>query len=256
MTSIESGGAPADDDDATAGGTGSAAPETTQADGGPPRAVTPAPGGGPISRPTGGGRTRAALAVLATVLAALLGGLLAVWSYSSSRTVSVGTISLSVSPFHAGALDGYVPVVDWGLRFPGGRLPARLMIELRTVNRNAAAGVVRDGLTAAGKVRTEVRRAVVSYLTELALLAAAGALGLGGLTAAALRPRRPRMRWLLAATLVVAGGWLVAIGALLAPRGALDDPVYYAHGSDIPVALRAVEAATRAPGNLSEEVDA
>lgn len=209
-----------------------------------------------VRRPAAGSRTRATLAGLATVLAALLGGLLAVWSYSSSRTLSVGTISLSVSPFHAGALDGYVPVVDWGVRFPGGRLPVRLMIELRTVDRSAAAGVVRHGLTAAGKLRTEVRAAVVSYLTELALLAAAGALGLGGLTAAALRPRRPRVRWLFGAAVLVAGAWLGAIAVLLAPRGALTDPVYYAHGSDIPVALRAVEAATKAPGNLSEEVDA
>jgi hypothetical protein len=37
--------------------------------------------------------------------------------------VSAGTIALSTSPFHGGALDLYVPLVDWGVRFPGG--PAR-----------------------------------------------------------------------------------------------------------------------------------
>ncbi len=210
---------------------------------------------GPAPRRGGAGRARAGLALAATVAAAVVGGLLAVWSFSAERTLSVGTISLSVSPFHRGALDAYVPVVDWGVRFPGVRLPARLMIELRTVDRNAAAGVARSGIGAARSVRAEVRRAVVSYLTELALLAAAGALGLGGLAAAAVRPRRPRARWLAAAVGVVAVGWLLAIALLLAPRGSLDDPVYYAHGSDIPIALRAVEAATKAPGNLSQEVD-
>ncbi|MEA2297672.1 MAG: hypothetical protein QOF77_608 [Solirubrobacteraceae bacterium] len=203
-----------------------------------------------------GGVVGATAALLAVVVAAAVGGLLAVWSYSAERTLSVGTISLSVSPFHPGALDAYVPLVDWGVRFPGVRLPARLMIELRTVDRGAAAGVVRSGLGAARHVRSEVRGAVVSYLTALALLAAAGALSLGALTSAALRPRRPRVRWLLATSAGVAVAWLVAIAVFLAPRGSLAAPVYYAHGSDIPVALRAVESASRAPGKLSEEVDA
>ncbi len=188
--------------------------------------------------------------------AALAGGLLAVWSFSAERSVSVGTISLSVSPFHPGALDAYVPVVDWGVRFPGVRLPARLMIELRTVDRTAVAGVVHSGLGAARQVRGQVRTAVVSYLTELALLATGGSFVLGALMGAALRPRRPRARWLLLTSGLVAGAWLGAIALLLAPRGDLGNPVYYAHGSDIPVALRAVEAASKAPGHLTEEVDA
>jgi predicted phosphodiesterase len=216
----------------------------------PPPPADPAPRGGL------GDRVRAGLAVGAVLLAAAIGGLLAVWSFSAERTLTVGTISLSVSPFHAGALDAYVPLVDWGVRYPGVRLPARLMIELRTVDRGAAAGVVRDGLGAARKVRAEVRRAVVSYLTELALLAAAGALALGLLASAALRPRRPRARWLVGASLLGGAAWLAAIAVLLAPRGDLGNPVYYAHGSDIPVALRAVEAASKASPHLSEEVDA
>ncbi len=196
------------------------------------------------------------LATLGVVVAALAGGLLAVWSFSAERGLSVGTISLSVSPFHPGALDAYVPVVDWGVRFPGVRLPARLMIELRTVDRTAVAGVVHSGLGAARQVRGQVRAAVVSYLTELALLATGGSFVLGALMAAALRPRRPRARWLLLTSGLVAGAWLGAIAVLLAPRGNLGNPVYYAHGSDIPVALRAVEAASKAPGHLTEEVDA
>jgi predicted phosphodiesterase len=211
-----------------------------------------------LGRSPGGGlaaRARAVGATLLVIAAAAVGGLLAVWSFSADRSLTVGTVALSVSPFHQGALDAYVPVVDWGARFPGVRLPARLMIELRTVDRNAAAGVVRDGLGAARRVLAEVRRAVVSYLTELALLAGGGAFVLGALMTAALRPRRPRARWLLATSGVIAAAWIGAIAVLLAPRGALTNPVYYAHGSDIPVALRAVEAASKAPGHLSEEVD-
>jgi predicted phosphodiesterase len=42
---------------------------------------------------------------------------------------------------------------------------------------------------------------------------------------------------------------------LLPPRGQIDRPEYYAHGSDIPRALEAVEAATSSPGGLAEELN-
>jgi predicted phosphodiesterase len=53
----------------------------------------------------------------------------------------------------------------------------------------------------------------------------------------------------------VAVAWGLAVALLLAPRGALDHPEYYARGADIPVALRAVESASRSGERLSEEVD-
>ena len=69
---------------------------------------------------------RVALTVLAVVFASVLGDLIAVWSFSAQRTLSAGTVSLSVSPFHHGALDAYVPVIDWGVRFGGVRSDATL----------------------------------------------------------------------------------------------------------------------------------
>ena len=51
-------------------------------------------------------RARTAFAVLVVLIASTVGGLLAVWSFSAQRTLSVGTESLSVSPFHHGAVDG------------------------------------------------------------------------------------------------------------------------------------------------------
>src|SRR6185436_4785571 len=42
---------------------------------------------------------------------------------------------------------------------------------------------------------------------------------------------------------------------LLAPRGDLDRPEYYARGSDIPVALEAVESASQSAERLSEEFE-
>jgi hypothetical protein len=50
---------------------------------------------------------------------------------------------------------------------------------------------------------------------------------------------------LLAWAVVPVPAWTVAIVVLLPPRGSFDNPQYYAHGADIPVALRAVEKITR-----------
>ena len=72
------------------------------------------------------------------MIAVLGGGLLALATYSAERELSVGRIELSVQPFHSGALDLYVPLVDWGARFGAVRLPARLSIDVRTVDREAA----------------------------------------------------------------------------------------------------------------------
>ncbi len=195
------------------------------------------------------------LRAVLVALACAVGGLLAVWSFSVQRTLSVGIVSLSVSPFHHAALDAYVPVVDWGVRFRGVRVPARLQVRVSSVDRDRLAQVARSGVDAAGGVRAEARDAIASYLRLLALVAAAGAFALGALVAAALPGRAPRLRWLLALTLAGGVAWALVVVLLLAPRGSLTSPVYYGHGNDIPVALRAVQAASRAPGQLGEEVD-
>ncbi len=194
-----------------------------------------------------------AATVVAVVLAAAAGGLLAIWSFTTERRVSAGTVSLSVSPFHRGSLDVYVPLVDWGVRFDGVRAPARLEVELQTVDRAAVEQMVRTGLPATRSVRADARDAVASYLRTLALLTAAGALALGLLMLAALRP--PAWRPFVAAPAAVAALWVAAIALLVAPRGELTSYQYYAHGGDIPAALRVVENASAAPGALSEELD-
>jgi predicted phosphodiesterase len=45
------------------------------------------------------------------------------------------------------------------------------------------------------------------------------------------------------------------VALLLPPRGEIADPDYYAHGPDIPAALRTVDLATRSSEALSEEID-
>ena len=107
---------------------------------------------------------RSALAVALVVIAVLGGGLLALATYSAERDLSVGRIELSVEPFHPGALDLYVPLVDWGARFSAVRLPARLKIDVRTVDRDAAERVANGELPDVRAVRHEARDAVASYI--------------------------------------------------------------------------------------------
>ncbi len=63
---------------------------------------------------------------------------------SIERTLDVGTVRVSADAHHEGALDLYVPLVDWGVRFPGAvDVPARVALDLRTVDRREAERLAR-----------------------------------------------------------------------------------------------------------------
>jgi predicted phosphodiesterase len=200
---------------------------------------------------------RRLLAVLAVIAATVTGGYLALVTFHQERTLSVGAIRLSVSPGHRGALDLYVPLVDWGARFEAIRLPARLRVDLRTVDRNAVARVANGGTLDVHDVRVEARDAIASYLRALIGVVLLAGLALGLLVALAVRggPGPP-----LKVTLSIAAGTALAgaaaIALLLPPRGPIDDPQYYAHGPDIPGALQAVESVQRSGAVLDQELDA
>jgi predicted phosphodiesterase len=194
--------------------------------------------------------------VALVVLAALGGGLLALATYSAERDLSVGRIDLSVEPFHAGALDLYVPLVDWGVRFSAVRIPARLKIDVRTVDRDAAQRVANGLLPDVQAVRHEARDAVASYLRVLFLVVFLCALAAGLIVALAVRGRAvPRLRWLFAAAGGTALALVIALFALLPPRGEIANPEYYANGPDIPVALRTIERAQGSARAISEELN-
>jgi predicted phosphodiesterase len=199
---------------------------------------------------------RSAAAVALVVIAVLGGGLLALAIYSAERELSVGRIELSVQPFHRGALDLYVPLVDWGARFGAVRLPARLSIDVRTVDREAAERLAAGQLPDVEAVRGEARDAVASYLRVLLLVVFAFGLAAGLIVALAVRGRAaPRLRWLFATALGTTLAGCLAVGLLLPPRGAIADPEYYANGPDIPVALRAVEQAQGSARVITEELN-
>jgi len=199
---------------------------------------------------------RSSVAVALVVIAVLGGGLLALATYSAERELSVGRIELSVQPFHHGALDLYVPLVDWGARFGAVRLPARLSVDVRTVDREAAERLAAGQLPDVEAVRGEARDAVASYLRVLLVVVFGFGLAAGMVVALAVRGRdAPRLRWLFATALGTTLAGCLALVLLLPPRGEISDPEYYANGPDIPVALRAVEQAQGSARVITEELN-
>lgn len=202
-------------------------------------------------------RLRSAAALLATALAAAAGVYAVLATFHQDRRLAVATVDLSVHPGGDGALSLYVPLVDWGVRFPVVRLPAELRLDVRSVDRTAVARIAANQRLDVHALRGQVRDAIAAYLRTLLALALAGGLALGALVALAVRHRAgPRVRWLLACAAASALACTLALALLLPPRGALRDPRYFAHGADIPQALRLVETATRSSHAIGDALDA
>jgi predicted phosphodiesterase len=192
-----------------------------------------------------------ALVLLATAGAAV--GAASV--FSVDRDLSVGTIRLSTDPGHRGALDIYVPLVDWGVRFDAVRLPARLSLDLRSLDRDVVRRVASGGRPDVEGLREEAEAAITSYIERLVAFVLAVALGLGALVAFALRGRVAPVKLTLPVVGLCALGAAVAVATLLPPRGAIENPQYYANGPDIPAALRAIDQAQGSAGVISEELN-
>jgi predicted phosphodiesterase len=194
--------------------------------------------------------------VLAVIAATLAGGYFALVSFRQDRDLSVGGIRMSVSPGHTGSLDVYVPLVDWGARFESIRLPVRLRVDLRTVDRDALERVAAGGSVDIADVRADARDAIASYLRTLIGVVGFCALALGLLTAFAVRHRAgPRLRWLVATAAGTTAVIMVGLVVLIPPRGEMTTPQYYAYGADIPRALDAVAAVRRSSESLDQELD-
>jgi predicted phosphodiesterase len=200
-------------------------------------------------------RLRTAAAVLLTLLATATtaGGALAL--FSVDRTLSVGTVRLSSDLAHRGALDLYVPLVDWGVRFNAVRLPVRLSLDLRTLDREAVRRVARGETPDVEAVRGEAEDAIGEYIRLLVVVVVLASLSIGLLVALALRGRAAPLRVTIPAAVLGALACGLAVAFLLPPRGAIEAPEYYANGPDIPVALRAIDQAGGAAAAISEELN-
>ena len=147
--------------------------------------------------------------------------------------------------------------MDWGARFEAIRLPVRLRVDLRTVDRQTVQRVAQAGTLDVQNVRGQARDAIAGYLKALIGVTMLAALSLGLLVAFAIRGGSgPRLRWTIGLVLVTTAGIGIALVVLLPPRGEIDRPQYYAHGADIPRALEAIDTAQRSTRVLDEELDA
>jgi predicted phosphodiesterase len=196
------------------------------------------------------------LSLALVLIATCAGGYLALVTYHQSEQLSVGEIRMSMSPGHKGALDVYVPLVDWGARFEAIKAPIRLRVDLQTVDRRTATTLAEGGSLDVEKVRQEATDALKIYLIRLFALTLAASLALGILVAFAIRSRVPRLRWTISLSALTTIAIGAAMVAFIPPRGEIANPQYYAHGPDIPRALEAVEAARRTSGVLDQELDA
>ncbi len=82
------------------------------------------------------------------------------WRWSRPRASSrSGRSGFDVDPGHRGALDIYAPLVDWGVRFGGVRLPVRLKVDVRAVDRASVFRVAQAGNLDVTAVREEATTA-------------------------------------------------------------------------------------------------
>lgn len=85
------------------------------------------------------------LTVLIVCLASFGAGTTALAALRLDRELDVGTVRVFSDPGHRGALDLYVPLVDWGVRFRGVRMPVRLRVDVQRIDRDAAVRVAQEG---------------------------------------------------------------------------------------------------------------
>ncbi len=202
-------------------------------------------------------RLRRILVSLLIVAASVAGAVGAISLVDGRSKLSVGTITIGVSPGHHGALDLYVPLVDWGARFGGVRMPARLQVEVRSVNRDVVERVARGHAIDVAAVRGEARDAIASYLRRLLVIALVTGVALGALVALAVRGHHgPPVRVGLGLAVLSSLTVVVVTVILLPPRGRIADPTYYAHGPDLPRALEALQSVRRSGSALDQELNA
>jgi predicted phosphodiesterase len=200
---------------------------------------------------------RRAVVLTIVIVATLVGAYGALAVVQTESTLSVGTVRFDVDPGHRGALDIYAPLVDWGVRFRGVRLPVRLKVDVRAVDRDAVVRVAQAGNLDVAAVREEATGAVRRFLVTLLVAMLLAGAAFGSLVAFAVRPYSPlRLR----VTLPVAAGTALlatlAVALLLPPSlSANPKPQYYANGPDIPRALQALQTLRLSATRLDDELD-
>ncbi len=200
---------------------------------------------------------RRTLIVALVVLATLGAGIGALATFRLDRDLEVGKVRMGIDLGRSGSLDLYVPLVDWGVRFPVVRAPVRISLDVRSIDRDAITRLADGGELGVEEVRVQARDALATYLRLALLVSAASALGFGALVAIAVRGGPgPRLRTTLGAVVVTTVTATALLVVTLPPRSNVDRPEYYANGPEVPTALRALESLGESSETLDDEIDA
>ena len=204
------------------------------------------------------------LLALACAAFSLVGSFVALRATSPTvRSSELGTIAFTAGPSADPRLDVYVPIVDWGVRARPYGVPLAIELQVRTLDRDAAADAVRSGKPAEANIpllRSELSEVVEHGLIRAGVAALIGGI-LGGFVAGTLLAAFGRSRHWLAAgagTGLLTSAACVAFFAVslmhLDPRS-FRELEFYAHGEELPRLLAFSEEVLEAGESYADSYD-
>jgi predicted phosphodiesterase len=204
------------------------------------------------------------MAVAACAVIALAGSYVAVRAFASRvEPFALGTVRVEIAPARSGAVDVYVPIVDWGVRAAPFEAPLVMKLRFRSLDRDAARTALRSGSEARASLallRSDLAEAGRHALIRAALLTVAGG-AVGGLLAGGLvGALRRKRRWIgygaavgTIVPAVVAGAALLQVQAI--DYGAFQRPTFYAQGRELPRLLSLSEELLTAGESYTESYE-
>jgi predicted phosphodiesterase len=208
----------------------------------PPRLAVPAVASSRVLRR---GLHGLALVAIAIALAAgsVAGAVLALRAFGETTAhLAVATVSVDVTASRDGRAELFVPLVDWRATVRPYHAPVHISVEVQSVNRTRAIGVLRSPTTAGvelDRTRQEVPDVIRAAVDRAFVVAVIGGLLGGAVVASVLALIAGRRR--IAVVALPVG--LITVGAMALPIAyqldhydpkALQNPTFQAHGSELP----------------------
>ncbi|HEY2603436.1 MAG TPA: metallophosphoesterase [Thermoleophilaceae bacterium] len=197
--------------------------------------------------------------MLALAVAGIVLGLRA--SGRTTRSTAIGTVSFAISPSLHGQVDAFIPIADWGVRAHAFRVPLKIHIEPRSVQRGAVVSAASGNGTVLAEAERDSRHATRTALLRAYLWAVGAALALGLIAALALAHRpEVRRRTVVVTALAPALCAFVICGAVLLRLSATFDsdafshPRFYARGAELEQLLRVADNAQREASGYTSQV--
>lgn len=164
---------------------------------------------------------------------------------SSEADTDLGQVSFQFYPSWGGKIDGYVPIANWGVRFKRFWLPLTVKVELRTLNRERMLDVAEGDERVITSAQEDLKNGFQASLARV-LIYSFLVLNLLLICSYPLWKNIPR-KWIIPT--VAFGVFLlisISIGVVLqaeTKNNLLENPTFYASGSELQQILRVVDEA-------------